>query len=301
VLVAIALALVVVLVVVVVLVRRGGGDEGTPGPQPSATSSGGGASSGQLAWAPPELTDPTTVQLTADHKDLKLDQDRDYILKMPTDGPLEAKGTSIWGGRNVVLIGGEISVPADDRGRGLALKSQTGTVHVEGLRITGPGLTEGIDLQEGDGAVVQLENVRVDAPQGSRSTNHADVIQSWAGPKVLRIDRFTASTTYQGFFMLPTQHTDQGPPDEFDLRHVDLHGLKDSGYMLWRDSDDWPLKVTDVYVQRPDEKRRNQLLWPKKGKGTEVWSQVHIGNPPGGSFVGEDVAGVGYQSPGYAS
>jgi hypothetical protein len=287
---------VVLVVLVVTLVRLLGGGSGGPAPKPGPTPR---PAAGPLAWAPPQLVSPTTVKLTDDHHDLKLDKKKDYVVQLPPDG-LHVQGTSIWGGHNVVLIGGEIDVPADDPGRGLALKSQTGTLHVEGLWITGDGLREGINLDQPSGAVVQLENLRVDAPNGSRSTNHADVIQSWAGPRVLRIDRLSATTTYQGFFLLPNQH-DKGPqPEGFDLRHVDLRGLKGSGYMLWRDGASWPVAVQDVYVRRPGSHERTKLLWPKKGEASRSWSQVHVGTPPGGSFVPDGVAGTGYKSPGYA-
>ena len=119
-------------------------------------------------WPAPPLTDPVTVYATDANRWLKLDVTKDYIVKLPADRPLTASGGLIIdGGRNVVVIGGEISipyqgpVPAANARRGLYLKGQTGTIHIEGVLIGGSDLNEGIDLDERLGATVQLQNVRI--------------------------------------------------------------------------------------------------------------------------------------------
>ena len=263
---------------------------------------------GRLAFAPPELEDPETVRI-GDDRSIELDDGRDYVLELP-DEPLEG-GFSVSGGDDVVLVGGEVTIPSSDdedaRGRGMRLAGQTGVVHVEGVAITGEGLKEGINLDQRDGAVVQLQNIRVDTVQGSKESDHADVVQVWAGPRALRVDRLSASTQYQGFFLLPQQFGEQDEPEEFDLRHVDVRGTEDSAYLLWRDEGDWPLRLADVWLSRDGEDAadladdRDRALWPKgSGKGTEAWDGVQYGEPPGGPFVPEGVAGTGYESPGYA-
>lgn len=258
----------------------------------------------ELSWAPPELEDPEVIQITEDDRGIELEPDRDYELVLPNE-PLEVPGgVSIVGGRNVVMIGGEIRIPddAEDEGgdvRALYLKDQTGTIHIEGVALTGPGLGEGINLDQREGAVVQLQNIRVDTVQGSQEGHHADVIQSWAGPSELRVDRLSGSTNYQGFFLLPQQFGDQPEPELFDLRRIDLTGEDGAGYMLWRDSDSWPVATQDVWVSPPGgEQDREDFLWARdEGEGT--WDDVMVGTPPDGSFVPEGVAGVGYESPGY--
>jgi len=256
-----------------------------------------------LSFAPPELDDPETVQVTQGDRSLKLDLDQDYVVEMP-DEPVIG-GVSIYGGNDVVLIGGEISVPEkeeeDDSVRALYLRDQTGVMHVEGLALTGPGLGEGINLNQQEGGVVQLQNIRVGTVQGERDGHHADVIQTWSGPQELRIDRLSASSTYQGFFMLPQQFGEQDPPELFDLRRVDIEGTEPSAYLLWRDKEPWPLQLTDVWLSRPDgSEDPDDLLWPRgDGEGTEAWDDVQIGVPPGGPFVPEGVAGTDYTSPGY--
>lgn len=256
-----------------------------------------------LSWAPPELDDPEVIEITDEDADLKLDLDTDYELVMP-DEPL-TRGLSVYGGNDVVLIGGEIALP--DRGedeqeglRGLYLRDQTGTVHVEGLKIAGEGLGEGINLDQREGAVVQLQNIWVGEVFGEVEGHHGDLVQVWAGPAELRVDGLTGSTSYQGFFLLPKQFGDQPEPELFDLRRVDISGAADkSAYMLWRDDLGWPLVTSDVWVDPTDvdPEDRRAFLWDREGE--DSWADVEVGAPPGGSFVPEDLAGVGYTSPGY--
>ncbi len=276
-----------------------------PAPEsfPSARpdSSGNGPVPAQLTWAPPVLKDPQTIQLTADDPSPELKDGQDYLLELP-DEPLVVKGgVTISGGRNIVLIGGEIQPQGSGRdGRAILLQGQTGTVHIEGVLLAGARLAEGINLDERDGAVVQLQNIRVETVRGEQDGHHADVIQSWAGPESLRIDRLSGSTTYQGMFLLPTQFGGQDPPREFDLRNVDLVGTDGSGYLLWRDDADWPIYLTNVWVTPPDTGvERNKVLWARGDQNRDTWDGVQIGLPPGGPFVPDGVAGVGYESPGY--
>jgi len=254
----------------------------------------------ELAWAPPELDDPETVEVTQDERDLRLDDDTDYVVEMP-DEPVDGAVT-ISGGRDVVLIGGEIRIDeesdSDNGQRGLYLKDQTGTIHVEGLLISGDELAEGINLSQRAGATVQLQNVRVETVHGSRDGHHADVIQTWAGPSVLRIDRLTGSTTYQGFFLLPMQFLEE-EPELFDLRNVNIVG-EDAAYLLWRDGAAWPLDVDNVWVSTDkDPEDRGAFLWARGDDAEDAWDDVEVGTPPGGDFVPADSVGVGYSSPGY--
>jgi hypothetical protein len=273
-----------------------------------------------LTWAPPALTNPETVQLGDVHRSLKLDRARDFIVKLPADKPWIGE-LNVFGGRNVVIIGGEIRIPspaedpsfADDAEpkrsrRALYLKEQHGTVHVEGVLFSGGGLREGINLdQRIPGCVVQLQNIRSEKLDGSFAGHHADVIQTWAGPSELRIDRLTAATAYQGFFLLPNQHfaVDQGghPPKQWDFRRINLLGTEASAYLLWRDGGNlYPVLIEDVWV-RPAAGRvgeRDAYLWPKPTKtGDTTWAKVQEGLPPGGDFVPDGAAGLGYVSPGY--
>ena len=62
----------------------------------------------KLPWAPPALSNPTTINVTNQNSRLFLSAGQDYVIQMPST-PLTASG-GLWliGGRNVVVIGGEI-------------------------------------------------------------------------------------------------------------------------------------------------------------------------------------------------
>jgi hypothetical protein len=226
----------------------------------------------RLAWPVPALHDPQTIELTPGHTKLVLNLHRDYVLKLPHGHALNApQGLSVWGGHNVVLTGGTIHVT--DKSGAAQLQAQTGTIHIEGVRFSGPRLMEGIDLNEPRGATVELENIYIDTVHGSYTTNHADLIQSWAGPRRLLVDGLMGSTQYQGFFLLPNQLLKGPAPQLFDLRNVYIN---DSGgaYALWLQTKPRvPLHTSGVYVT-PNSKRtwRGWWLWPKPGDAT--WNQV---------------------------
>jgi hypothetical protein len=169
-------------------------------------------SSNALTWAPPSLTTPTTVSIQDSGQAapslpgqnpnyptvVSLDSTKDYILRIGHrvgDG-----GLVIHGGRNIVIIGGRITpnTTGSWQGRGLTLKNQTGTVHIEGVLI-GPAV-DGIIISAPQ-AIVQIQNVRINvsALNHDWSLAHPDVIQTWSGPKEVRMDRLTASSDYQGF------------------------------------------------------------------------------------------------------
>jgi hypothetical protein len=182
----------------------------------------------------------------------------------------------------------------------LYLKGQTGTVHIEGLRMAGPDISEGIDLDQRLGAIVQIENVRIDGIHARDETgftdNHPDLIQTWAGPAELRVDGLTGSSDYQGFTFNPMQYGTQAPPRLFDLRQVNIVGTSTAGYLLWKSSV-FPISTTDVWVQPNPNKSWTRTLWPN----VAAWPNVNKGVPAAGDFVAASTAGTAYSSPGYAA
>jgi hypothetical protein len=238
---------------------------------------------------------------------LNLRANQDYIVDLPSS-PLSSRGgLVIEGGHNVVLIGGEIDIPMQPGAspsiysrRGLYLTGQTGTVHVEGLLIRGADLSEGIDLDERLGAVVQIENVRIEGlharDEQGFTDNHPDALQSWAGPAELRVDRLSASSDYQGIFLVPNQFGTQPPPRQVNLSHVDLRGARCCyGYLLWQ-TGSFPVHTDDVWAIPHPGRSMAQTLWPSP----EKWSGVRDGAPPGGEFVPAGAVGTSYESPGYS-
>ncbi|MDZ7674980.1 MAG: hypothetical protein U5K30_07925 [Acidimicrobiales bacterium] len=254
------------------------------------------ATSPTLSWAPPELDDPETISVSTEPDAIKLDPDRDYRIELPSS-PV-TRPVAIDGGRNVVLIGGEIAIPwqgeepyASQR-RGLLLRDQTGVVHVEGLLIRGEDVSEGIQIDAED-ATVQLQSIRIEnlhaRDQVDFSDNHPDVVQPYGGVDELRIDRLTGETDYQGLFLAE----DLGPIGSVDLRRVNIRSTETARYLLWA-SGTFPLSVQEVYAD-PAPGRS----WDKTVRGGERWAAAEPGRPADGDFVTSDDAGIGYRGPGY--
>jgi hypothetical protein len=284
----------VAIVVVFVVIATSGGGGGTKAAR-ATTGPGGERKVGRLPWPAPVLTRPETVRLTsANAGSLRLDSNRDYKLVLPANGPLRApNGLRISGGHNVVLVGGTIDIPGHS-GAG-ELQDQTGTIHLEGVRFTGTQLMEGLDLQEPN-ATVELENIYFATVHGTYTTNHADLIQTWAGPKRLLIDGLYGTTQYQGFFLLPNQHYTGPAPQLFDFRNIYIND-QGGAYALWlQTSPRVPLHVSNVNVT-PNAARtwRGWWLWPKPVNGDTTWSQVKsaaAAPPPMAKQIA--TAGLGY-------
>ncbi len=249
------------------------------------------------AWPAPALHDPQVIQITSANTNVVLNGNRDYILKLPMGKPLQAPhGLTIAGGHNVVLVGGTVNVP--DRSGAVQLEAQTGTIHIEGVRFTGPQLMEGFDLSESDKATVELENIYIDKVHGGFTTNHADLIQTWAGPGRLLVDGLWGSTQYQGFFLLPNQHYDGPPPTLFDLRNVYINDSQ-GGYALWlQTSPRVPLHLSNVAVTpNPVRTWRGWWLWPKPSTGDTTWNQVaSTHSPPAATHPRIASAGIDYRA-----
>ena len=256
-----------------------------------------------LDWAPPVLIAPKTILISAKNRELVLDDKTDYRLVLPATPVTLVGGLTVTGGHNVVLIGGTIVAPSiadspqpPDR-RGIYLHDQTGVMHVEGVRLTGP-LSEGFDLDERAGGTVQIENVQVDTVLGSRTTNHADVIQTWAGPNVLRIDGLRGSSDYQGFFFLPNQHWETGPaPTLFDIRRTVLTMADPSGYAVWTPATSPWLNAEGLTVVDATTDR-GRVLWP-----ADQLPSIHVATPGSAAALAlpPGVPGAGYLSPGYVA
>lgn len=249
--------------------------------------------SGVSAWDRPALTDPVTVQLTSANSNLKLSPTQDYVLRCPS-GPLDLAGPlTISGGHDVVLENCDVELTvADWAGE---LRDQTGTLWIHDVHFGGASLTGGIQMQEPDATVV-MRDVYFDEVHGSYQTNHAELIQTWSGPRRLLIDGLTGSTGYQGLFLLPNQF-DSGPaPRVFDLRDIDIDDSQ-GAYALWlgdvagSSSSDaasaigtW--NVDHVYVvPNPTRTWPGWWLWPKPSNPDPTWNGVTAGTPPDGSFV----------------
>jgi hypothetical protein len=240
------------------------------------------------------------VIVTQTYRDLNLRTDRDYVIQMPAVALSGKGGLKINGGRNVVLVGGAISISdqsstaTGEERRGLLLQGQTGTVHIEGLQLSGYDLSEGIQIAAPQ-AIVQIQNVRVERLRARDSINftdnHPDIIQTWGGVRELRVDRLTGITDFQGFLL----KADTGAIGSVDLRRVNITGTSTHGY-LFSSFGTFPVQVQDVWAVSQNlnkEWKHNFLPVP-----TSVpWSAVKSGTPPGGDYVPRGVPGPAYVSP----
>jgi hypothetical protein len=241
---------------------------------------------------------------TTGRRRLELDPARDYIVRMPMEA-LKG-GLSIIGGRNVVIVGGEIfddtpissSAPVE-HAYGLYLENQTGTVHLEGLWIHGRGIGQALVLAQWAGATVQVQSSRLAAmhPVGHV---HTDGIQSWAGPRKLRLRDVTIRTAGVG---LQTQPHQFQPVviDWWEYRRVNIVQTTDDAYALWKSVGKgawWRQIHEDLWVRN-----LGNYAWPSArdwnpGGGSRIEGQaIKRGLPPRGDFVKAGRVGVEYERP----
>ncbi len=298
--------------------QANGSDLGPPRPVSQAADA--------LLWAPPRLSQPTTVKVGQGYTDVRLDPTRDYVVELPSAQKIG--GLTLEGGHNIVLIGGYITVPAESTSstsatrRAIYIKGATGTVHVEGVLLNAvPGaMWDGVDI-DAPAATVQLENIRIEGVNGALRAFHGDAVQPWGGVKDLRVDRLSATSDYQGL----TIPIDQGPIERTELDEVDLVGEggegQGGGHLLWLTSGTascqaYDVSLTSVYVRPRRARKLWDSIWPqarlRKPCAAHVRHRVaswpglrtvrgHVieGSPPHGSYVPRSEVGPDYVSPGY--
>lgn len=223
---------------------------------------------------------------------------------MPTT-PLTAKG-GLWliGGRNIVVIGGEIfndtpiTAPESvDSAYGLYLKGQTGIVHLEGLWIHGKGLGQALIMDQGNGATIQVQRSRFETlhPVGYV---HTDGIQTWRGPHRLKMGYVTIITHGVGIQTMPHQYGNINI-DTWEYRHVNIEQKTPDAYALWKGAHSggyWREIHEDFWV-----KNLGHLAWPdaahwNPGGPAKIEGEAfHQGLRPAGDFVPAGQVGLSYK------
>jgi hypothetical protein len=283
-----------------------------------------------LAWAPPALSNPISIDVTNANRQLRLDDSRDYRLRIVE--PLERE---LWieGGRNVVVVGGHVTI--DELGASNAYRDNTavkirfgnpaGTVHVEGLLIDGPFVSDAIAVATG--RTVQIENVRIERTRHGIKGQHGDCLQIQQGAGALRIDHFTCTTEQQGLFL----DDSQGRTGAIDIRNTDIVG--DPGKVLFfqTTASTGPVTLRNVWLHtdRPwaplgfwvyptvagagpgpaGTGVRRAVVSSARGDrpgvrqpqvsfvNTRISGRLFGGHPPSHDFVPAGVAGLDYVSP----
>jgi hypothetical protein len=284
-------------------------------------------------WAPPALTNPTTINVPATSSDtngktsLALDTTRDYIVKLPSTTKYGM--VHIEGGRNIHVIGGHISPNpnhntsnSDWTNRAIYIRDNAGTVHIEGVLIddSSGGQSDGIVVNSPN-SIVQIENVRVSRLSGNVNQVHADIVDtSYGGAREVRMNRFTGYSNYQGLFIqagttLIAQNVNVGYASS--PYAADSAG---SLQFIWLTPGTTscthnPTSLTEVYVLPRSDQTLNNSVWPTTTRPaacpasvannvatwpnlTSLTGSVKGGTPPGGDFVPPGVAGVNYVPPG---
>jgi len=237
------------------------------------------------AWDPPALVNPTVVPIDDSQRNLKLDQTKDYILECHP-GPVRLSwALVVWGGHNVVLQDCNLNVKVPNWAA--QFKDQTGTLWVHDVHFGGRRLTGGIQFEE-PGATVVMRDVLFDRVYGSYATNHAECVQSWAGPARLLVDGLQCPTSYQGLFLLPNQFGGSRAPKIFDLRHVAINDRR-GGVALWIGNVKGGIRrlrlnLDHVFVA-PNPRKTWRGWWLAPGPPSAVWREVIAGAPPGGAYV----------------
>ncbi len=254
------------------------------------------------------MTSPVTINVTNANARLNLNAGQDYIVKLPGT-PLTASG-GLWliGGRNIIVVGGEIfddspisSPTSVDEAYGIYLKNQTGTVHLEGLWVHGRGVGQAVVMDEGQGATVQIQNCRFETlhPVGYV---HTDGIQSWSGPKKLLLDRVTIQTAGVGIQVQPRQYSPVSL-GSWSWHRMNVVQQTAAAYALWKNSDAWwALDQSDLFVRNlgylawanVDSYPVGWNRWNPGGDAQITGEAWKIGLRPEGDFVPAGAVGTGY-------
>lgn len=272
---------------------------------------------------PPQLENPTVVRLEARATVTRMDPGKDFLIVLPDR--TKQGSTVLIGGRNVVVVGGAISVPARDRmRRALYIKDATGTVHVEGIHFQLAGGSEADAIViAAPRATVQVENVRVDGVHGFLRSWHADVIQPWGGVKALLVDRLTAVTAYQGIQLTNLR----APIGRITVSRTNIVGAGrqiwasgrlggNGGFLFWAQCDlRARVSFDQFYVQPRAERGARLAVYPPANSSTAcpsvltgrslsfprlptISGTIEVGAPPAGDFVKAGSVGIGYRSDG---
>lgn len=204
-----------------------------------------------LTWPPPkgwETFENVVVPAAGGTVTLPNSQ-KDYRLTAPE--MIHGK-VRIRGGRNVVWIGGHIRIGkdlGDNPGERHGILIDDGkaddvvdgrVVFLEGIRMDGDGLSEGVDTKAPKAHIV-LQNIGIDTIRhrgfddrdstGKYAANlplrnHPDIVQLFGGYKSLSVDGLSGRTGYQGLQLVAESRPVGSIPGPIKLRRVNLEAVE---------------------------------------------------------------------------
>ena len=224
--------------------------------------------SGKLKWRPPGLVNPVVIDMNKGQTiPSSMDVTKDYEIILRSDAPVVRSGTGLQliGGKSIRIIGGEVVVsPSGGVCRAVYAKDNKGTVHIEGVKFrssTGT-FTEGINNSSAD-SIFQIENCHVEGLcSGSQSSNHADILQTWNGPKSLRVDGLKGRTNYQAAFLNARDtNAAAAPASDWELHRCDFESVNGK-YTLWLVPPPASVKTSKVHCWGPSLGELKPEMWP---------------------------------------
>lgn len=296
----------------------------------------------RLRWAPPAQTAPTIITLSGtaffNNKTYAwtntsgngrpsgnrvFDDDEDVIIYGSSSQRAVDAKLQIEGGRHVRLIGGK------NRGRVLFL-DQTGSIYVEGVSWDLSGVSSDaleVDGKDGYRPDIYCQNLYATGIHGESAGEHADFIQPVGPIGVMRVDKCTFSTNYQGIFLTGAFPIAGALISRVDCAWDAITKVTTGTHPLYirqvsGQSDPladhlFPVELNAVYMPEHDNDTPTRAaVFPDNSQGmkgcitdtaiidadgTVRWDpeaniigKVIMGAPPGGSFVNSANVGLGY-------
>lgn len=235
-------------------------------------------------WEKPELQSPLSYFPDAEGKlTINIPSGRDAIIYCPPGGRQGA--TVINGGRNVVIDGGRWNVEAnlpipnqvggvdDSRYRVFTCTGQSGELWIANITCDNPN-NRHFDFLAGGGNIWTLQNVRAVNQRGKEQGWHADFVQPWNSLALLRTDRITLYTNYQGFYFYGGNRPTRYDLNRMDLHHVAYSDLPRQSSLFWTNGSTNGT-MTEVYAETSGRRIDGS-------RGPVRWIE---GTPPNGEFA----------------
>ena len=281
----------------------------------------------RLAWAPPVIdAGARTIDVpTTGGVWYGLPTNQDCVIRMPAQ-PVRGE-VKVAGCRDVKLVGGEWYRDADPCGTeangrsespALFLTSWAGVAHVEGVKIRGRGFSDGIWMNSTlPGSVSQVEGSWIGGLAACTEPSsgyvdgwpdeHPDCFQTWAGPSVMRFDKVTCRTIYEGLNLDSANWAGPGgeryPAQVVDIRrtNVDLGERSPNGracFVVWSPYAPMPVRLDRARCD-PGSRDYAGAFAPRLDATTAWWGKVIRGASGQPDEISPGEAGAGYVSPGY--